>query len=87
MVTFTVLYSKRMYRWKDVKTESSRYLLFAIIIYPLMKYIIPLVVPSLQEFFLSNIGGDHNGQTNSANSSQDDLPVSEEVKIQNSSAR
>ena len=64
MVTFTVLYSKRMYRWKDVKTESSRYLLFAIIIYPLMKYIIPLVVPSLQEFFLANRGGDHNSQTN-----------------------
>ena len=54
-----------------------------------MKYIIPLVVPSLQEFFLAIAirGGDLNGQTNSANSSQDDLPVSEEVKIQNSSAR
>ena len=29
-----------------------------------MKYIIPLVVPSLQEFFLANRGGDHNSQTN-----------------------
>ena len=52
-----------------------------------MKYIIPLVVPSLQEFFLANRGGDHNSQTNGANSSQDDLAVSQEVKIQNSSAR
>ena len=52
-----------------------------------MNYIIPLIVPSLQEFFLAIRGGDHNGQTNSANSSQDDLSVREEVKIQNSSAR
>ena len=52
-----------------------------------MKYIIPLVVPSLQEFFLANRGGDHNSQINGANSSQDDIAVSQEVKIQNSSAR
>ena len=52
-----------------------------------MKYIIPLVVPSLQEFFLAMEGGDNNWQTNGPNSSQDDLPVSLEVKIQNSSAK
>jgi len=54
-----------------------------------MNYIIPLIVPSLQEFFLANSdrGGDHNSQNNGANSSQDDIAVSQEVKIQNSSAR
>ena len=54
-----------------------------------MNYIIPLIVPSLQEFFLANSdrGGDHNSQINGANSSQDDIAVSQEVKIQNSSAR
>ena len=46
-------------------------------------------VNSLQEFFLANSdrGGDHNSQNNGANSSQDDIAVSQEVKIQNSSAR
>ena len=54
-----------------------------------MNYIIPLIVPSLQEFFLANSdrGGAHNSQNNGANSSQDDIAVSQEVKIQNSSAR
>ena len=54
-----------------------------------MNYIIPLIVPSLQEFFLANSdrGGDHNSPNNGANSSQDDIAVSQEVKIQNSSAR
>ena len=53
-----------------------------------MNYIIPLIVPSLQEFFLANSDrcGDHNSQINGANSSQDDIAVSQ-VKIQNSSAR
>ena len=43
-------------------------------------------VNSLQEFFLANSdrGGDHNSQNNGANSSQDDIAVSQEVKIQNS---
>ena len=55
MVTYTtpwfIPFLKRM--------ERSRYL-FAIIIYPLMNHLIPLVVPSLQEFFLAMEGGDNN---------------------------
>ena len=39
-------------------------------IYPLMNYIIPLVAPSLQEFFLANRGGYHNSQINGAISSE-----------------
>ena len=58
------------------------------IIYPLMKYIIPLVVPSLQEFFLANRGGDHNSQTNAMVPTAARMTllcaVSQEVKIQNS---
>ena len=49
-----------------------------------MNYIIPLVAPSLQEFFLANRGG---YQINGANSIEDDLAISLEVKIQNNSAR
>ena len=38
-----------------------------------MNYIISLVAPSLQEFFLANRGG---YQINGANSSEDDLAIS-----------
>ena len=41
-----------------------------------MNYIIPLVAPSLQEFFLANRGGYHNSQINGANISKDDLAIS-----------
>ena len=41
-----------------------------------MNYIISLVAPSLQEFFLANRGGYHNSQINGANSSEDDLAIS-----------
>ena len=53
-----------------------------------MKYIIPLVVPSLQEFFLANRGGDHNSQTIAMVPTAARMTllcaVSQEVKIQNS---